>query len=163
MNIPEQARWSGMALLLAIAVGACGSTQRAEQTQASQANKTEAKTWTLEFQASSTLVAREVSIEGPPGLREHVAFQQIPGQHYTAKATNEGFLQEITVDNNEGELIRVQLDNLAIAAEQRIRVLERVGDGPVRVRAVGDVFWKNLATGEERRTETLELNGLRPQ
>lgn len=154
-------------VLLLLAAGACGTTQEGQGAPDSRstpaAKKPDPLPWTQEFQKSSTLVAREVLIEGPPGLIAHVAFRQLPGQNYVAKTTPEGFLQEVTVDNDQGELIRIQIDNLAVAAERRIRVLERLVDGPVRVRATGDVFWKNLETGEEHRSESLDLTGARPR
>lgn len=121
------------------------------------------RAWTEKFRGPATLVAREISVEGPSGLVSHVAFQQHPDHVYEAKTIPDGFLQSVVCKRAEGELIRVQLDNLAIAAEASVRVLERVGEVPVRVVATGDVYWKNLETGEELRTESFELTGERPR
>lgn len=155
-----------VALLLVGLAGACGSAQPGDDPARSEASPQAAAAglpWTREFQVSSTLVAREVLVEGPPGLIDHVAFKQLPEQRYTAKTTAEGFLQEVTADQEGGELIRIQIDNLAIAAERRIRVLERVVEGPVRIHATGDVFFKNLETGQESRSESFDLTGARPR
>jgi ribosomal protein S28E/S33 len=166
MQIRSHPGHACLSLLLVALVGACGSAPSGEDTSSSTAGAAEPAAglpWTREFQVSSTLVAREVLVEGPPGLIHHVAFKQHPDQKYVAKTTADGFLQEVTSDREEGELIRIQIDNLAIAAEWRIRVLERVVEGPVRVHATGDVFYKNLETGQETRSESLDLTGARPR
>jgi hypothetical protein len=119
--------------------------------------------WTTEFQAKSILIANEISIEGPPGLIDHVAIKQLPEQKYSAKTTADGFLQEIAIDENAANPIWIQLDNLAINAVVRARVLERVTDGPVLIRARGRVTWKNLDTGAQQESEAFELTGRRPR
>lgn len=162
----SQRRSPRLSLLLVALVSACGSARSGVDSTSSGAGGSAAaagRPWTREFQVSSTLVAREVLVEGPPGLIDHVAFKQHPDHKYTARTTAEGFLQEVTSERAEGDLIRIQIDNLAIAAERRIRVLERVVEGPVRVQASGDVFYKNLESGQESRSESLELTGARPR
>jgi len=163
MQLRSPCRSLPLSLLTLAMLAACGSAPSGEDAKASAVPAAAGLPWTREFQVSSTLVAREVFLEGPPGLIDHVAFKQHPDHRYTAKTTAEGFLQEVSSDRGEGELIRIQIDNLAIAAERRIRVLERVAEGPVRVQASGDVFYKNLVTGQESRGESLELTGARPR
>ncbi len=119
--------------------------------------------WTTEFQQKAILFATEISIEGPPGLIAHVAIKQMPDQKYSARTTADGFLQEISVPADAPSPIWIQIDNLAINAVRSARILERVSDGPVRIRALGDVMWKNLETGQERTAESLELAGPRPR
>jgi hypothetical protein len=120
--------------------------------------------WTREFLEESVLVAREVLIEGPAGLVDHVAVrQELDTQDVSVRTVPEGLLQETVIKPGSGGLIWCQLDNLTINAEVRLRVLERVGEVPVRVEAVGDAYWKNARSGAERRGERLELIGKRPQ
>ena len=122
-----------------------------------------AQPWTGEFQQKGILIADEVSIEGPQGLRDHVAIKQLPGQKYEVETTAEGFLQEVSVGADAANPIWLQLDNLAINAVTRARVLERLDDGPVRIRARGRVTWKNLETGASTETEVFELVGRMPR
>ena len=150
--------------LLSAGVLACTSTPsdstRAKNGANAARNSAEAAArWTKEFQKKSILIAREIAIEGPPGLIAHVALKQLPDQRYSARTTAEGFLQEVSVADDSPQAIWIQLDNLAINAVRSARVLERVSDGPVRIRASGEAYWKNLETGEERRAESIELVG----
>ena len=169
MNMRSMECFRAVALLLIAALTpSCGSTAKQGDPAETSPNAVAAAVpgpalWTREFEASSTLIAREVILEGPPGLVDHVILRQSPDQNYTAKATPDGFLQEITINNDSGEMIRIQIDNLSIAAERHVRVFERIVDGPVLVRATGDVYWKNLETGQEVRMEAFELIGARPR
>jgi hypothetical protein len=118
--------------------------------------------WTQEFLNESVLMARVVRIEGPPGLREHLALLQDPKHHdHTVRTVSQGLLQttELREDVHYLAPIRCQLDRLTIVAEERLVVLERPMYVPVTVDAEGDAFWKRTGTEEERRGPTLRLVG----
>jgi hypothetical protein len=116
--------------------------------------------WTRTFLEPAVLIAREVTIEGPTGLRDHVALLVDSLVHdYEVRTLPEGMLQEVTLKPGAGEeLVRGHLDRLQIAAEVRLRVLERPGDVPVVVVATGNAVWKT-PDGKERSAETLRLVG----
>lgn len=120
--------------------------------------------WTESFMEPAVLVAREVSIEGPVGLLEHLALQVDPDVHeYVVKTTSAGFKQDLAFKRPaSGQVLRAQLDQLVIAAELGIHVLERPGDDPVVVTAVGNAVWTSTA-GAERRGERLRLSGAEPR
>ena len=155
--------WSRWTFLFSIGAAAAFGCKSEPPAEVQDAPSTESKKalWTEEFQKKSILIAREISIEGPPGLIDHVAYKQVPEQRYRAQTIAEGFLQEIAVGEDKANPIWIQLDNLAINAVERARVLERVTEGPVRIKARGDAYWKNLETGQEQRAETIELVGPR--
>lgn len=149
-----------LATLLVVGLFACTTTDPAPTPERSAEAKAEAaRAWTQEFQAKSILIANEISIEGPPGLIEHLALKQLPDQTYGAKTIAEGFLQEVSAPEGAANPIWMQLDNLAIYAVRNARILERVSAGPVRIRARGEVLWKNLDSGAEKRAESLDLVG----
>ncbi|MEO6708643.1 MAG: hypothetical protein ABIP42_03650 [Planctomycetota bacterium] len=153
---------AGLAALIgAAALLGCKSEPSEPRAEAMPASEKPAAPWTTEFNESSILIADEVSIEGPPGLRDHVAYVQMPEQKYVQRATPEGLLLEVSAEAGNTQPIRIHLDNLAINAVRRGRWLERVGDGPVRISARGDAYWKNLVTGQEQRAATIELVGAR--
>ena len=147
------------ALIVAGTLACTAPAPGAKPPSSPEAKAAAERSWTREFQEESILIAREVSIEGPPGLREHVAYMQMPDQKYSAKTTADGFLQEISVEEGAPNPIWIHIDHLAINAVHGARVLERVGPGPVRIHALGDALWKNLVTGQEQRAETLDLVG----
>ena len=117
--------------------------------------------WTDSFMQPAVLLATEVRIEGPNGLLEHLATRADPEFHdRTEKAVPAGLMQEITVKPGAGESeIKAYLDHLAIAATRRLIVLERHDAVDVVVLAAGDAFWKNSATQEEQRGESLRFVG----
>ncbi len=127
---------------------------------AASASGAEAAAWTQAFREPAVLLAAEVEIEGPPGLIAHVAMTVDPAIHdYAVRTVPEGLLQEVSVKSPvDGGLVRCQLDHLQIAAERRVRVLERPHTVPVTVTASGNAYWTNTA-GQERRGETLHLTG----
>ena len=138
-------------------------SQKAEPIEASEA-RPEPAPWTTTFLTPAVLIAREVRIEGPLGIRDHVALTVDSELHeYSIKAGPDGLLQELSfkVGQGGGEL-RCQLDQLVIAAEQRITVLERPGPAPVVVVASGEALWQTPA-GEEQRGESLRLVGEDPK
>jgi len=150
------------AALLTVAAAACTSASSGEPSPGSAPGTV--ATWTKDFEQSAVLIADEILIEGPPGLRDHVAYEQIPGQKYEAKGTPDGFLQEVSRDPQSLEAaIKIHIDKLLINGVKSCRWLERPGAGPVRITARATArepaYWKNLETGEERRAETIELVG----
>jgi|SRR5688572_12394805 len=122
------------------------------------------RAWTQTFMSPAVLIAREVRIEGPLGIRDHVALTVDSELHeYSTTTGPEGLLQQLSFKEGllGGEL-RGQLDQLVIAAELRITVLERPGDATVIVVASGEALWQT-PSGEERRGETLRLVGEEPK
>ena len=118
--------------------------------------------WTAEFVAPALLIASEVRVEGPVGLLEHVATRADPEFHERVeKTTPEGFRQQITLKPGVGEAeIQGHLDALRIVATRRLVVLERPGaQGEVRVSASGDAYWREDASGKERRGPALGFVG----
>ena len=110
--------------------------------------------------APAVLVAREVSIEGPAGLLDHVALAVDKQVHdYSVRTVPEGLLQELRVKPGMTDaLVLCHLDRLEIAAETCIRVLERPGDVAVSVTATGNAVWRT-PDGAERSGEVLKLHG----
>lgn len=122
--------------------------------------------WTEAFQDEAMLVADEVRIEGPPGLREHLAVSQSAEHHlYVIDTTPAGLLQETSVRPAFlGEVsLRGKMDGLTLVVAKRVVVLERPSYVPVTISAFGDVYWRNSVTGEERRGESLNLRGEAPR
>jgi len=121
-----------------------------------------ARPWCEDFLQPAGLVADTVTIEGPPGLLEHVA-TSIDPQHHTqnVETVPEGLRQtfEARVPNSQVE-IRAWLDQLEIATLQRLVVLERPGGREIIVRATGDAWWKEIEGPGQRRAAQLELRGL---
>ena len=118
--------------------------------------------WTTEFVTPALLIASEVRVEGPVGLLDHVATRADPDVHERVeKTTPLGFLQQITLKPEVGEAeIQGHLDALRIVATRRLVVLERSGpQGEVRVSASGDAYWREDASGKERRGPTLGFVG----
>ncbi len=121
--------------------------------------------WTRAFREKSLLVAREVSVEGPPGLLAHVAILQDPQTcDHEVRTTPEGLLQEASVrPGAEGALARCQLDGLAIAATRRLEVLERPLAEQVVVRARGEAVWQRVDGADRRTGAEVVLRGRLPR
>ena len=124
--------------------------------------------WTRAFEEPSVLIADVVRIEGPEGLRDHVAQHQDPDiAEYSIETTTEGLLQ-LTRAREEGlapgefRELRMQLDGWSIVALRRIELLERPVEVPVTVVATGDVTFTRVDTGERRNGARLEFRGERP-
>jgi hypothetical protein len=118
--------------------------------------------WPTTFRGEALLMAGTVRIEGPPGLRDHVALVQDLDHHtYDTVTTEQGLLQTVEVRDDIPYLapIRIHLDELTIVAERKIVVLERPGWVPVTVEASGDCFYKRTDSEEEQRGESLRLVG----
>jgi hypothetical protein len=120
--------------------------------------------WPQTFVTPAVLVAREVSIEGPPGLLEHFALRPDQRAHdYVVRTVPEGLLQEVTLRADvPPEPIRGYLDQLEVAAEVRLRVLERAVDCELVVRASGDAFFQRPGQPEQR-GESLRLDESSPR
>ena len=153
------------------ALAACASPSPSPSESESAAAQQQAlaisAAWTDAFEAEAVLVARQVSIEGPPGLLLHLALEQNPEDYdFKAEATEEGFLQQARVKRELGDSatgtwppLRVQLDNLTIAVSHSVRVLERPDVCDVIVAARGEVMWKCLSPVQEKRGGSLRLVG----
>jgi len=121
--------------------------------------------WTDSFRTATIVVAEEVRIEGPKGLLEHVATLPEPEFHdYVVRTRPEGFEQTITPKDPKSVVeITAVFDAWRLVALRRLVVLERPGDVDVRVEAIGDVFWRDATTGEEKRASALTWTGKRPE
>lgn len=148
-----------VSLLALLVVSACGSTQpEPEPVRAVEAAAV--LPWTTAFREAAVLLATDVTIEGPDDLVEHFAALQSQSISYHAETTEAGLLQ--VFESTDDSVIKVQLDQWEIAATRRVRVLRRPDlQAPVAVRAAGNVFWTNVATGAEEREATRTWTGVR--
>lgn len=121
--------------------------------------------WTRDFLEPAILVAEEIRIEGPTGLREHLVVRQDNlNTTYFAKTTNQGLLQETQARPERGYVeIHGQLDALVMVAFKRIVWLEKPGDGPVLIRALGDASWERTDGSDSRQGPEIELRGDGPR
>jgi hypothetical protein len=147
---------------------ACSAPTKSRQSdtpQPLQAPAPEVLPWTRSFEASALLIADEVRIEGPRGLMDHIATRIEPEYHsYSATTLPEGFQQVFeTREEGRGMDLRAYLDGLEVVAFERLVLLERPGDVPVVVEALGEAFWREAATGREQRAATLRFEGRRPE
>lgn len=136
-------------LVLALApavLGACGSTP-ADTPETPEILDVQ-RPWPQTFMDAGLLVADDVRIEGPRGLVDHVALSQDDALfHYEVETLPEGFRQRLTKKSEvEYAELKAALDNLTITAFQRVTVLERPGDVPVRLVARGNVWYHGTAT-----------------
>lgn len=151
-------------LLIAATLSACTSPEpEPDPGAAAREAAAPARPWPQTFVAPAVLVAREVSIEGPSGLLEHLAVRQDPAHEHSVRTVAEGLLMEVAPKADAApEVIRCYLDQLEIAAETRLRVLQRPGDCELTVLATGDAFFQR--PGEpERRGEVLRLTESAPR
>jgi len=160
MNV---ARFASPILVLSLAAG-CGSSGVSDSTvDAPPAGGAPAppRPWTGEFLQPAVLVAARVRIEGPQGLLDHVVTRPDPLSHLHSEATlPEGYLQKLSQRPGAPEAeIKAQLDQLVIAATQRLEILERPGPVDVVVIAEGDAFWSPQGPGEARRGASLRIVG----
>lgn len=158
------------AAALALLVCACGAPDKHAESPFAPApdpnapmptHLSVAKPWTDQFMTAAVLVARDVRIEGPDGLLEHVvARQELEIVDVVTKTTPDGLLQTITVKQaGTGVEIRAQLDNLAIASLHSLTILERPGPVDVLVVAEGDAFYQEKGSKTEQRAPTLRFAG----
>lgn len=164
--------------LLALALlAACGSTKEAlpaeERPVRAHAGEPaaplpEPAPWTEEFMQKALLLADRIRVEGPTGLLDHVVVRSDDALYNrVVKTTEEGFLQVTRVKgvaSGQGrqpvhrELVDGQLDAWQLAAYEEIVLLERPGEVPVTVVAVGDVLWED-PDGNRERGPRLEFRG----
>lgn len=152
-------------LVLALAVGACVTQDEFDQNLSGQAPSSiepePPRPWTARFRSPTLLVADRAYLEGPRGLLEHLATRSEDDFHsYVAKAVPEGFRQEFKVLRPEAEVeLRAYLDAFEIVVFEELIVLERPGQVDVLLRVSGDAYWRDGATGEERRGAQMEFVG----
>ena len=117
--------------------------------------------WTDAFLDPAILLADEITIEGPPALRDHLAVTHEQDKvNYGAKTTEDGFLQVMAARQENAYVeIRSTLDSWSLVAFRRLVWLERPADSPVTVRAVGRVTWQLVDGSAKRREDTLEFRG----
>ncbi len=175
---PESGARGARSLLLPVTLGclalvsACqGGGQAPDDGGMSEPLVTDAteapRAWTDSFGRAALLVADQLAIEGPKGLLDHIALRQDP-EHldYLVETVPEGFRQVLTkkpgVDYIE---IQAGLDAWEMVALERVMVIERPGDLPVRIVAVGNVWWRStdpegpLTGQDELRGARLEFLG----
>ncbi|MEM9382297.1 MAG: hypothetical protein AAGB93_20240 [Planctomycetota bacterium] len=115
--------------------------------------------WTGYFSEKAIMVADTVRIEGPAGLLEHVVASSDDGLYERSiENTEEGLVQITRRMSDDVQEIRVQLDAWSMAVLGRLIVVERLGEGPVRVVADGEAAWRNV-NGELIRGDRLEFTG----
>jgi hypothetical protein len=163
MHVPTTA--ARLALVLA-ALAACSTPKEDEgRREASEARApAPPKPWTPAFPGRAVLLAATVEIVGPRELIDHLAIAQDPENHaHRESATRDGMRIETTrLPGADGESpISAQIDQLRIAATERLVVLFSPGARQVTVSASGDVYYHAVETGEERRAAQLELVGAR--
>ncbi len=157
-----------LAAALACFAATCTSSAKKDANAAAPAaprKKEPEKPWTTAFAKNTVIVADEVSIEGPPGLLEHVVVSQgAEFFEHSERATPDGMLQITRVKDDAvaPPAIRVQLDAWAIEVVRSVRVLERVTEVPVTLDARGSVFAQALADSSEKRSESMHFVGTRP-
>lgn len=117
--------------------------------------------WTEAFRGEAFLVADEIEVIGPVGIRDHVVLQQNTLAEYGVRTTERGLLQELVVKDGRAEL-RAQLDNWILVAARSLRVLEVPNEVPVRVRGVGQALFRTMDGEPPRRGAALEFFGARP-
>ena len=154
---------------LSLVAFACGSPGPEPTDPASTAPPPPPKLWTRAFEDPCVLIADTVHIEGPSGLREHVAQHQDPDlAEYSIETTAEGLLQltrarEDGLAPGEFRELRLQLDGWSIVALRRIELLERPIEVPVKVVATGGATFTRVSTGEQQNGAKLEFRGERPE
>jgi len=160
----------GWLVVLLALVSSCGSTPKDEGFVPQTVKDMASQPWPHTFERAALLVADQVLIEGPKGLLDHVALAQDPSSlDYEVETLPEGFRQAVSRKSGVGFIqIKAALDALDITALERIVVLERPGNVPVRIVAMGSVWWRStdpagpLSGPAERRGERLELSSAAP-
>jgi hypothetical protein len=106
-------------------------------------------------------MAEEISVRGPKGLLQHVVVAQDPENHeHSVRATNDGLLQvSVSRDPSGNFPVRAQIDALALVALRRVEVNESHAAGEITIEARGNVYWRKVSTGEEKRVQSMSLRG----
>ena len=149
-----------------VVLAACSTPQKTREASAptpapAAASSAAERAWTKTFEERAVLAARELELVGPPGLLEHVVITRDPSNHSHEESVTEAGLriEERQLADSDGSPIRAQLDNLVLSADVSLVVLESPASGQVEVRARGDGYFHVLATGEEKRANSLRLVG----
>lgn len=152
-----------LASLLVLLLGsACVTTER-DTSGAGIAKRglaTPQSGWTTEFLREGLLIANEVRVVGPVGLRAHLA-TRFDSKDVTRKEKTvaEGYLQIFNAKPNAESAIGCYLDKLEIHATRRLTVLERPGPFDVIVEGIGDVYYRDLQAHQEQRVPNIRLVG----
>ncbi|MFT7486327.1 MAG: hypothetical protein ACI9F9_002182 [Candidatus Paceibacteria bacterium] len=119
------------------------------------------RAWTTAFREPALLFADQVYIEGPRGLLDHFAARVEDGFHsYQAETLPEGFKQTFRVIDSGGDVeLRGYLDAFELVVIQKLEVIEKPGKLDVLVRATGNVYWRDSATGRDHRATQLSFDG----
>ncbi|MFT7678471.1 MAG: hypothetical protein ACI8QC_002464 [Planctomycetota bacterium] len=108
------------------------------------------KPWTDIFQVKCLVLADQVSIEGPPGLLEHLLLRSDDALYERVVETTTKGLSITITPRKPGDLVRCQLDSWHISAIRGLEVLERPGGAGVKLVARGQALWKDMDGGEKR-------------
>ena len=157
---------TSLVLFLAAVLGACTSTDEPEPEpvfeQALPRPGSAPVGWTTAFSNEAVLIARRVTIEGPSDLLEHVVIRQEPNVFDALQETvPEGLRQTLTRKPGVLGEIRAWLDLWTVVALDELVVLQRPGEVPVRVVAVGEAKWIPVGDGQELERARLEFTGQR--
>ncbi len=150
------------ALVLLVLSSACVTTER-DLTGARAAQRslaTEQVGWTTDFMRNRLLIADEVRVTGPQGLRKHLATRFDPTLvDRKEKTVPEGYLQIFTAKAGSESALACYLDKLEIHAMRRLTVLERPGPFDVVVEGVGDVYYVDVDSHQEQRLPSVRIEG----
>jgi hypothetical protein len=155
-------------LFLALTCGAGCSPSASTKSQGTKASlKSDssippaAKPWTAAFMKPAVLIADVIEIDGPEGLRDHLATRTEPlMQERVEKVVPRGFLTEIKLLPGKSDApIKAWLDQLELAAVVKLVVLEHPGPVDVTVSAHGQVLWADKTTNQQQRSESFTLVG----
>lgn len=115
--------------------------------------------WTGSFQGTAVMLANTFRIEGPAGLLEHVVASSDDAFYdRSVETTPNGLMQVIHRVSKDVPEIRVQLDGWTLAAFERVTILERIDDSPVRVIASGEALWRD-SNGRIAQGQRIECTG----
>ncbi|MEM8709521.1 MAG: hypothetical protein AAGG01_01100, partial [Planctomycetota bacterium] len=115
--------------------------------------------WTGAFGDTAVMLANAFHIEGPVGLLEHVVASSDDAYYdRSVQTTDKGLMQVIQRTSPDVPEIRVQLDAWTLAAFDRVVILERIDESPVRVIASGDALWRD-SDGRIASSERIECTG----
>lgn len=159
---------SGILILttLLYACGSTGETPEPEQEpmfeQAMPRPGSAPGPWTTAFEHEAVLIARRVIIEGPSDLLEHVVIRQEPNVFdLVQETTTQGLKQTLTRKSDALGEIRAWLDLWTVVAMDELVVLQRPGEVPVKVTAVGEAVYQPTSGGDPVRKGRLEFTGQR--
>jgi len=151
-----------LALVTLLFATACVTTKR-DNTGASVAKRSLATSqsgWTTDFLRNRLLVADEVRIVGPEGLRAHIVTRFDPAFATRKEETiPEGYLQTFHAKPGADRALACYLDKLQIQVIRKLTVLERPGPFDVVVEAVGEVYYVDIDAHREQRLPSVRIEG----